>query len=488
MSNMTNDEVGLVSWYNNFTIANGSAVLTDGAKRDRLIWPGDMAIAVPAIVASYYDIQPIEDSLDSLYSLQNKTTGQLPYAGIPFTERGIPSDTYHLYSLIGVADHFLYTGSIEYVEGKWDQWVAGLNYSLSTIDDSGMANVTSSADWLRVGLGGHNIEANSIMYYTIQQGILLGEAVGAKQSLLDSWARTGEGIKSAANQLLWNDTAGFYHDNETTTLAPQDGNVWAVFANITDSQEKNERISSGLSSRWTAYGAPSPEAHNAVSPFIGSFELQAHFLANNASAALDLTRIQWGFMLDDPRMTNSTFIEGYQADGAFHYSPYQNDPRISLAHGWATGPTSVLSFYVAGLHLLSGGGRTWEIYPRLGDLKFVDTGFSTRVGAFSALINATEGVVIAMEFSTPTGTIGDVLLPGLSGSLLGANGSSIALVNGEAHDVPGGKYRLVTNGTINGTNGTTTASAPPAQYSGNGAASLSASALALGAAVFAWLV
>ena len=154
---MTNEEVGLTTWYNNFTIANGSAVLTDGAKRDRLIWPGDMAIAVPAIVASYYDIQSIEDSLNSLYSLQNETTGQLPYAGIPFTERGLQSDTYHLYSLIGLADHFLYTGSLDYVEGKWDQFVAGLNYSLSTIDDSRLANISYSNDWLRFGMGGHNI-------------------------------------------------------------------------------------------------------------------------------------------------------------------------------------------------------------------------------------------------------------------------------------------------------------------------------------------
>jgi hypothetical protein len=477
MSNMTNDEVGLVTWHNNFTIANGSAVLTDGAKRDRLIWPGDMAIAVPAIVASYYDIQSIEDSLDSLYSLQNETTGQLPYAGIPFTERGLQSDTYHLYSLIGIADHFLYTGSLDYVEGKWDQWVAGLNYSLSTIDESGMANVSYS-----------NIEANSIMYHTIQQGIMLGKAVGADQSMLDEWARAGEGIKSAANQLLWNDTAGFYHDNETTTLAPQDGNVWAVFANITDSQEKKALISSGLSSRWTKYGAPSPEAGNAVSPFISSFELQAHFLANNASAALDLTRIQWGFMLDDPRMTNSTFIEGYQADGELHYAPYQNDPRVSHAHGWATGPTSVLSFYIAGLHLLSDGGKTWEIYPRLGDLQFVDAGFSTRVGAFSALVNASDGVVTAMEFSAPSGTTGDVRLPGLNGSLLSANGSSIALVDGEAHNVPGGNYKFIANGTSSRINGTSATSAPPAQYSGNGAATLSASALALGAAIFAWLM
>lgn len=45
-------------------------------------------------------------------------------------------------------------------------------------------------------------------------------------------------------------------------------------------------------------------------------------------AALDLMRIEWGnYMLDDPRMTNSTFIEGYSADGSLHYSPYSNDPR-----------------------------------------------------------------------------------------------------------------------------------------------------------------
>jgi hypothetical protein len=32
-------------------------------------------------------------------------------------------------------------------------------------------------------------------------------------------------------------------------------------------------------------------------------------------------------MLDDPRMTNSTFIEGYSSDGSLHYAPYKNDPR-----------------------------------------------------------------------------------------------------------------------------------------------------------------
>jgi hypothetical protein len=70
----------------------------------------DMAIAVPGVVVSTNDVISIENSLDSLFDLQNETTGQLQYAGSPFP--AILSFTYHLYTLIGVADHYLYTVSL----------------------------------------------------------------------------------------------------------------------------------------------------------------------------------------------------------------------------------------------------------------------------------------------------------------------------------------------------------------------------------------
>lgn len=99
-----------VTWYSNYTIANGTSVLVDGAKRDKLVWAGDMAIAVPGIVVSTNDVVSIENSLNSLFAIQNKTTGRLPYAGRPFPD--VISFTYHLYTLIGVADHYLYTVSL----------------------------------------------------------------------------------------------------------------------------------------------------------------------------------------------------------------------------------------------------------------------------------------------------------------------------------------------------------------------------------------
>nr|OQO15778.1 hypothetical protein B0A51_17389 [Rachicladosporium sp. CCFEE 5018] len=485
-SSVGNDAAGLVHWYNNYTIANASSVLTDGAKRDRLVWPGDMAIAVPSIVVSYYDLVSVRDSLDSLYKLQNTSTGQMPYAGTPFNERGIFSFTYHLYSLIAVADYYLYSADLSYAADKWEQYKFALKYSLSTIDDSGMMNVTSSADWLRFGMGGHNIEANAILYYTINQAISLGQSLNEEQSVLDSWTTTAAGIKSAANTLLWNATAGLYKDNETTTLFPQDGNTWAIFANLTDSSDKNVAISNGLAARWTPYGAPAVEADNAVSPFISSFELQAHFLAGNASAALALTRLQWGFMMDDPRMTNSTFIEGYQADGVLHYAPYKNDPRISHAHGWATGPTSTLTFYVAGIHLLTSGGETWEITPSLADLTFVDAGFSTNVGSFASQVNAsTDGSITGFTFTAPEGTTGRVSLPGVSGSLVSGNGTSVALVGGKVSELSGGIWtlKLSANGTFGG-NGTS-ATSSPVPYTGAGVAVTGSTVLSLVAAVCA---
>lgn len=102
---------------------------------------------------------------------------------------------------------------MEYLQGKWDDWKFAMNYSLSTIDDSGLMNVTSSNDWLRFGMGGHNIEANAILYNTINQGLSLAEALN-DTSVIDSWTEAAAGIKSAANNLLWNETAGMFSKAE----------------------------------------------------------------------------------------------------------------------------------------------------------------------------------------------------------------------------------------------------------------------------------
>ncbi|RDX56111.1 Six-hairpin glycosidase [Lentinus brumalis] len=333
---------GTLEWSLNTTITNGTSTLTDGAKRDRLVWSGDMSIAVPGIAVTTLDLISIRNALDSLFNLQ-ATTGQLPYAGYPFNERGIVSFTYHLYALIGVANYYHWSGDQSYLTDKWAGWKSGIEWAVQQIDSTGLANITAPADWLRFGMGGHNIEANSILFYTLNLGIELAQ-IENDPTTADRWAQLASGTQAAAIPLFWQPSVGLFRDNETTTLAPQDGNAWAVKSGLVTSPSQVAQISSALQARWGPYGAPAPEAADAVSPFISGFELEAHFMANRTDTALALVRNMWAdFMLDDPRMTNSTFIEGYSVTGELHYAPYANDPRISHAHGWATGPTSSLT-------------------------------------------------------------------------------------------------------------------------------------------------
>lgn len=107
-----------------------------------------------------------------------------------------------------------------------------------------------------------------------------------------------------------------YRDNDTTTLAPQDANSFAVLYNLTQNASQANSISAGLEKNWNELGAVAPELPDTISPFIGGFELQAHFASGNDERAMDLLRREWGYMLYTNLSVQSTLLEGYTANGS----------------------------------------------------------------------------------------------------------------------------------------------------------------------------
>ncbi|PVH70331.1 glycoside hydrolase family 78 protein [Cadophora sp. DSE1049] len=440
-------------WYYNATVGHGTSVLIDGAKRDRLVWPGDIAISGPSIFVSTNSLDGTKNGIDSLFALQ-APDGRLPWAGTPFTSpvRFLFSFTYHLYTLLDLYYYYMYTGDLAYLQSYWSRYKSALAWSLATIDSTGLANVTSSNDWLRSGMGGHNVEANSIFYHTLDVSLRLAEAVD-DSSVVATWTSAMEGIKNAINERLWDSAQNLFFDNDVnkteSSLHPQDGNSWAIIAGVVD-EERAESISTALAARWVRpYGAPAPEAGATISPFASGFEVQAHFLSGNPERAIELIEFMWAdFMLDDPRMTNSSFIEGYSTNGDLHYAPYDNDARVSHAHGWATGPTSALTFFAAGLQLTSAVGKTWLVQPRLGSLGRVAAGFETPLGEFSASWSSEQSDSPVGEFKTPGGTSGTLILPGRNLKLVvsGPQGSATPSSNFSGNlvftNLPGGSYQV----------------------------------------------
>ena len=123
-----------------------------------MVWAGDMSIAVPGILVSTNDMAPVKNALDSVMLLQ-RPSGMFQYHGFPAANT--VSFTYHLYAMIGVSYYYQFTGNTTFLAQYWDQWKLGMNWSLSAIDSTGMQDVTAPADWLRFGMGGHNIEVSS---------------------------------------------------------------------------------------------------------------------------------------------------------------------------------------------------------------------------------------------------------------------------------------------------------------------------------------
>lgn len=97
-----------------------------------------------------------------MFSLMNPQTGALPESGPPFLQQG--SDTYHMWSLIGVHNYFLYSGDMEFLDDLWSNYTKAVGFVLDKVDQSGLMNITGTEDWARLGGGGHSAEGNAILY------------------------------------------------------------------------------------------------------------------------------------------------------------------------------------------------------------------------------------------------------------------------------------------------------------------------------------
>ncbi|KAF2669918.1 putative alpha-L-rhamnosidase B [Microthyrium microscopicum] len=416
-------------WANNATLGPGDTIIVDGAKRDRAVWPGDMGIAVPSSFFSTGDLDSVKNALQVMFDTQMKD-GALYEAGPPLLQKN--SDTYHMWTLIGTYNYILYSDDQDFLDKNWVKYQAAMDYITKKINSKGLLDVTGKRDWARLNQGGQNSEASLLMYQTLRTAARLASWKGGiASSTRTNFASRAQTVNTAVNSHLYDANVGAIRDSvERPALYPQDANSMAVlFGAVPADRARN--ISRALTKNWTPIGAETPELPGNISPFISSFEVQAHFTLGETARALDLVRRTWGWYLMHEAGTQSTMIEGYRTDGSFGYRSergYSNDPSyVSHAHGWSTGPTSALTNFIAGIDISEPAGRRWSVRPQFGILQFAEAGFTTKLGRFRTKwekVGKVGGYHIAID--TPAGTKGVVLLPNMSGK------NVVTLVNGTA--------------------------------------------------------
>ena len=415
----------LLGWNNGVKIGVGGSIIVDGAKRDRTIWPGDLGISLSTAFATLGDYKSGLNSLTTLYSHQSQT-GQLPYVGpAVFCQKpqgqdckgeGMwSSDTYHLWGLIGTRMMYSYSKNITFAKSIYVKYKMAVEHSLNKIGKNGLFVVDKLSDWQRGGQGGENIAANALLYKVTQDAVEL--ATVAKDTMGSAHFKlAGQQLKERINALLWNKERNAYRDNPTSNVYPQDGNSLTVWFNVTKSASQKENVLGYLRSNWGERGAISPEwkyqGQDAIGTFPSSMEVFAWLStpgARNSKQGIELIKRTWGYMLGSPNSTNSTFWEGFQADGQFAF----RGVYMSHAHGWATGPAPALTYHILGIRPGT-ANYGYEVQPAFdsglahcdGSLSFAEYG-RVRVSWRKHTNNTTaELTVDSRNYNGPIGLVG----------------------------------------------------------------------------------
>ncbi|GGV24280.1 hypothetical protein GCM10010182_53410 [Actinomadura cremea] len=393
-------------WDNSGTVGVGDTILVDGAKRDRTVWPGDLGIEVPAAYAAFDDTESAENALTTVYR-QQRDTGELPYAGPELDKWG--SDTYHLWTLVATWDHYLHTGDRRWLSTVWDDYTEGVDFITGKIRDKGLVHITGTFDSVRILAEGENLTANALTWRVLDTGAKMAEAQG-DSGLARSYAKRADELRKAIDTHLWDEEVGAYRFYPDSEIHPQDGNSVAAWYGLAG-DAKAQRISEYLKGNWSPIGTTAPENKGNPGVFSGSMEVNAHFNAGSRAAdqaGVDIIRRQWGYMLNHPEGTKSTFWESFRnvEDGCAFCSAY-----VSLAHAWATGPTPALTFNVLGLKPTGVGGRSFDFVPHTADLSFARGSINTTAGEVEASWNVSKHGTFTARLDAPRGATGRVGVP-----------------------------------------------------------------------------
>jgi hypothetical protein len=403
-----------------------SAVLIDGAKRDRAVWSGDQLIADPT---AYYSIDPqyVRNSL-ALFGAHPATLaneyapavgdpsrpGPLPGECSPNTQGFGPciswSASYSMDFVPALYDYYRYTGDASFVRQQWPMVVRQMAWDAEQVDANGLVSVNDSdnADWAGNNPSGELTYVNSVYYEALNAAAALAGAIGQPGG--SGYRAAAANIRSAVNAQLWDAKLGIY-DASTSNRGPvvQDANVFAVLSGIA-SPDRGRGILAALTRTLASrYGtldvnSPVPSGYSQiVSPFIGGFQLAADFQSNRTDAALALMRTEWGWMVGhDPGGTDWEKIELTGVPSALD----------STAHAWGTGATSALSQYVLGVAPASAGYGTWTVMPHPGDLAWSEGSVPTPHGAIDvSWRQGTAGSSFRLSVNAPQGTNGSVWVP-----------------------------------------------------------------------------
>lgn len=402
---------------------NEVASLIDGAKRDRYVWSGDIAIAGPLIYYTNAASEFIKGTME-LFGSFHRSNGEVSTTLAPQLKPGLTagdnlpggnppglnfwSTSYSTCFLPNLYDYYLYTGDLSFVRQQWSSAERELAYLKSITNARGLLEVDppNALDWhpqdnqLTPGVVA---EYNVLYYHALRSAARLADALG-KASEAAAFDAQAAQVKTAVNNDLFNTSMGLYDISEDVRDIPsQDVNALAVLHGVAPVDKRTSILQNLKNELYTTNGpvafslsAPQYASFPVISPFISSYEVWARFEAGDATGALDLIRTVWGHMQKGSPYYSGGVWETLAPDATPKFGP-----GTSLAHPWSAGPTAGLSKYVLGVRPIQPGFKTWRIEPQPGNLSWARGRYRRLTGRLRSNGRRALGALLSRLLSRP---------------------------------------------------------------------------------------
>ncbi|OTA60858.1 glycoside hydrolase family 78 protein [Hypoxylon sp. EC38] len=401
----------------------GKWVILDGAKRDRDPYMGDLAVAALTSYLSHDIHEAARNVMEDLAQHQ-RDDGWVPPASI--NNYALPLFDYPLWWVVCGWDHVLYTGNISYIKSYYPTLVKVLDTYYTTHTDP-----TTSLLVRQSGYGDYAFlpRDGSATYYSALYVLALNRAADLASFLSRSedairWRDRAASVSAAVLANLWDADAGAFYDRKCTgtgcSAHAQDGNSIAILAGIMSSSTNSSNYAESALT-YLENGTAQPYGHafydvageelgegfsKRVYAFISYFEMAARFESGLADSAIAQMRATYGHMAGaDPGVT---MWEGIGANGSKYEGAF-----TSLAHGWSTGLTPLLTTYVLGVRPLKPGFKEWTVRPLpSSDLTWAKGVVPTPYGPLSVQWerDQTDGHIVVYVVPPP-GTNGTIVVP-----------------------------------------------------------------------------
>ncbi|KAI1816223.1 glycoside hydrolase family 78 protein [Poronia punctata] len=393
----------------------GKVILHDGAKRDRDPYMGDLAVAA---LTSYISHDISEAALNVLEDLaiHQRDDGWIPPASI--NNYTLALFDYPLYWITCSWDYVFYTGNTSYIDAYY-------GVMAKTLDTYYPAH-TDNATNLLVRQDGYGDYAflprdGTVAYYNALYVLALNRAaeladLSSHEDDADRWRTRAADVSTGFQKEFWDDAVSAYLDRRCSSGSgcnahAQDGNSLAILSGIADSTSASAALSYLSTNNSREYGNAFYDAggeelqegfSDRVYAFISYFEGAARFETGDVAGALDMIRRTWGWMAaQDPGITH---WEGISADGGKYEGAV-----TSLAHGWSTGVTPLMTTYVLGVRPTAPGFQRWQVDPIVVmDISWAKGVVPTSSGPLEVSWERNEDGQVVVTVQAPEGTSGVV--------------------------------------------------------------------------------